>query len=180
MANTLANRGKSLEDALDWVHAQYRAAGHIVERTEPPTRAGSIGARPCRFSIPGTAGILDYLVITDSVSYRFDAKSTQGKRWPLNLLELEQARNLDAYSGMRGWAPGLVVQTSVGVWWLPWSERVRARWWGWWATERAAAGLGSLDAAELDLLGERCEGYDWLGAAARLWCREVAALKGAS
>ena len=73
MANTHANRGKSLEDALDWIHAQYRAAGLIVERTEPPTRAGTIGARPCRFPIPGTAGILDYLVVTDSGSYRFDA-----------------------------------------------------------------------------------------------------------
>ena len=33
--------------------------------------------------------------------------------------------------------------------------------------------LGLFDAAELDLLGERCEGYDWLSAAGRLWCREI-------
>lgn len=174
-----AHRGEALEERLAWTHASYRRLGMIVERTEPPTRAAYVGGRAVRLSIPGTAGVLDYLAASGGTVYRWDAKSVRGARWRFNLLEEEQAASLDAWAAQRNAEAALLIEADGAAWWCPWRPRsplwpLADRWRAWWrSSERAASRAASLGPDDLRVCGEPAENLDWLAAAARVWVRDL-------
>jgi penicillin-binding protein-related factor A (putative recombinase) len=156
-----SNRGKRLEQVLDLIHRRYARQGVYVQRNGVPfiprrRRPGDSGPP---MGTVGPEAPPDYLALSPGcVPILFDAKSTEDSSWSFSLLELHQARALDAWSEAGG-VSGLVVALDklriIG--WVPWPELSR-RWHAWYAsTTRAAPGTASLTEAHLQV----CEG-DWL------------------
>ena len=155
--------GDAFEARLNRIHAGYVARGAAVFPQGPPSRPVKIGARV--LLQPTDDGPPDYLSISEGVCYLFDAKSSETDRWALGGLKLHQAQHLDLASraGRGHVVCGVVLSLSRGlsVWWLGW-DRLGPLWWRWWATERARAGEGYLDAEKCAAIGRECPGADWL------------------
>lgn len=157
-----SNRGKALEQLLELTHRRYQRTGvayvqrNGVEFIPKKRRPGDFGPP---LGTVGPEAPPDYLALSRGcVPILFDAKSTEDTTWSFSLLELHQARSLDAWSEAGG-VSGLVVALDhmrvIG--WVPWPA-LSVRWHAWYAsTKRAAPGTASLTAADL----QACEG-DWL------------------
>jgi hypothetical protein len=168
---THANRGKVAEQALDRIHAGYSAAGHYCQRNPTPYKvigtAPTLAAPGALRVVPERDGPPDWLVVAHGRAWLLDVKSEAGMRFTLAHIPQHQAQALDSWERQGDtFHAGVVVVLDHGavVAWLPWSW-LGARWWRWWATERAAPGVASLSPDELQPW--RC-GWDWLPAALRV------------
>ena len=168
---THANRGKVAEQALDRIHAGYSAAGHYCQRNPTPYKvigtAPTLAAPGALRVVPERDGPPDWLVVAHGRAWLLDVKSEAGMRFTLAHIPQHQAQALDSWerqgNTFRG---GIVASMDHGrvVAFLPWSW-LGARWWRWWATDRAAPGVASLSPDELQPW--RCS-WDWLPAALRV------------
>ena len=177
MSSTLIPRGKNLtpkragdafEDRLETQHDLYALTGAcyvvqvpqavVIERRMPTGRVlGRIKGK----------GPPDYSGIVRGQPVVFDAKSTVAKTWGLALLEQHQADHFDRAQAAGGFC-FVLLSMSGRVWLLPWLA-LGPPWWAWWRNPgHAKAGTASLSAADLDRLGHRCEGCDWMPVAVRL------------
>ena len=156
------NRGKHLEQLLELIHRRYQRTGAAyVQRNGvpfvPARRAPGYKGKP--LGTVGSDAPPDFLALARGcVPILFDAKSTESDTWSFSLLELHQARALDAWTEAGGVA-GLVVALDKMrvIGWVPWPA-LSVRWHTWYAsTKRAAPGAACLTAADL----QACEG-DWL------------------
>ena len=151
-----ANRGLSLERALERQHEEYKAQGKgLITRQWPPTVI-------CKFPLARIIGqaVVDYAgTLANGPYVAFDAKDCDGKRLELSRLQPHQAAFL-ADAQRMGALAGLVVRFErKRVYWVPYEL---------WATQMGlcAAGEGKAhkSIAEKDLGEElRVDGYDWMG-----------------
>jgi len=169
-SRTHANRGRVAEQALDRIHAGYSAAGHYCQRNPTPMKvigtAPTLAAPGALRVVPERDGPPDWLVVAHGRAWLLDVKSETGMRFKLGNLPQHQAQAFDSWERQGStFLAGVVVVLDHGavIAWLPWSW-LGARWWRWWATERAAAGTASLSPDELQPW--RCS-FDWLPAALR-------------
>ena len=143
-----ANRGKIWERQLERYHYALQSSGRaLVTRNHPEVtvkrgRDGKIIGATFR-----KTGAPDYTILSGGLTLMADAKSVQGLRWPLRLLESHQAQTLNAVE-MHGGLGLLLVNTPGGSWALPW-DRVEPLW-----TRRftgaAKRGESSLTAEQMD------------------------------
>lgn len=168
--STHANRGKVAEQAIESIHRAYSAAGHFCVRMPTPFKvigtAPTLAAPGALRVVPERDGPPDWLVVAHGRAWLLDVKSETGMRFHLSHLPQHQAQAFDAWERQGStFRAGVVVVLDHGavVAWLPWSW-LGARWWRWWATERAEAGTASLSPDELQPW--RCS-FDWLPAALR-------------
>lgn len=152
-----ANRGLSLERALERQHEEYRAQGKgLITRQYDP----SVVVKFPLARVIGRAAV-DYVgVLSDGRCVAFDAKDCAGKRLELNRLQPHQAAYLSDVQCLGGLA-GLVVRFErARVYWVPydlWAAQM-----GLCAGREGIKGRKSI--AEKDLGEElRVDGYDWMG-----------------
>lgn len=151
-----ANRGLSLERALERQHEEYMAQGKalITRQYDPSVVVDFPLAR-----IIGQAAV-DYVgVLSDGRCVAFDAKDCAGKRLELSRLRPHQAAYLAHVHRLGGLAGVLTRFERERVYWVPYEL---------WAAKMGlcAAGEGKArkSIAERDLGEElRVDGYDWMG-----------------
>lgn len=151
-----ANRGLSLERALERQHEEYMAQSKalITRQYDPSVVVNFPLAR-----IIGQAAV-DYVgVLADGRCVAFDAKDCAGKRLELSRLRPHQAAYLASMQCMGGLAGVLARFERARVYWVPYEL---------WAAQRglcaAREGIkGRKSIAEKDLGEElRVDGYDWM------------------
>lgn len=151
-----ANRGLSLERALERQHEEYKAQGKalITRQYDPNVVVEFPLAR-----IIGRAAV-DYVgVLSDGRCVAFDAKDCGGKRLELSRLQPHQAAYLASVQCLGGLAGVLARFERARVYWVPYEL---------WAAQMglcaAREGNGRKSIAEKDLGEElRVDGYDWMG-----------------
>ena len=154
-----ANRGAEWEQLAEQQVVMYRRAGWYCLRQNPPVRiqhgyaATVIGSAAC-----------DWVISRGATTVVLDLQSHRGPRWPLEQVTAPQADHLDAAT-RAGLIAGIALLIDGAAWWLPWSEL--GAMWHRWERGDAARGECSLDAAQLEVVGERCVGVDWLAVAVR-------------
>lgn len=156
-----ANRGLSLERALERQHEEYREQGKaLITRQYDP----SVVVKFPLARIIGRA-VVDYVgVLADGRCVAFDAKDCAGKRLELNRLQPHQAAYLASVQRMGGLAGVMTRFERARVYWVPYEL---------WAAQNglcaAREGIkGRKSIAEKDL-GEELmvDGYDWMGVVMR-------------
>ena len=172
-----ANRGLPFEQALEWQLARYRGQGWLILRQQP--RHQVIGARVLEVierpgrpdehrRVIGTVakiigkGPPDWLMLKGPTSILFDAKSSVAERWSLSEVADHQAKAFDDAQAAHVTA-GIVAQIKGVVRWLPW--HALGPLWHAWHEGKAKRGQASLGDVELETVGIRCEGFDFLGVA---------------
>ena len=117
-----ANRGRNLEELLQWQHNTYAsfARAFVWKVATPVTmlrRDGAIvGAKPT-----GTA-TADFLgVVRDGRGIAVEAKEIAGNHFPWSRIQPQQRECLDAYDRMNGVA-------AVVLWWTDHDERWALHW----------------------------------------------------
>ena len=151
-----ANRGLSLERALERQHEEYRAQGKaLITRQYDP----SVVVKFPLARIIGRA-VVDYVgVLADGRCVAFDAKDCAQKRLALNRVQPHQAAYLGEVQRLGGLAGVLTRFEHARVYWVPYEL---------WAAQRgscaAREGNARKSIAEKDLGEElRVDGYDWMG-----------------
>ena len=151
-----ANRGLSLERALERQHEEYREQGKaLITRQYDP----SVVVKFPLARIIGRA-VVDYVgVLADGRCVAFDAKDCAGKRLELSRLQPHQAAYLAGVQCMGGLAGVLTRFEHARVYWVPYEL---------WEAQRglraAREGNARKSIAEKDLGEElRVQGYDWMG-----------------
>jgi penicillin-binding protein-related factor A (putative recombinase) len=169
-----ANKGRDWELCLDSWHDRYRLEGRaLIHRTPPPVRVLSrVDKGVFRGSFLGL-GPPDYAGVvagfgpprSTSRAVAFDAKDCAGARWSFGDLAEHQARDLEEWSQVGGYA-FLALRLAGQGWVVPWSW-LGPRWWAWAARRgRAAEGTASVVAADFAGQTPRPMGRlgDWLSA----------------
>ena len=151
-----ANRGLSLERALERQHEEYRAQSKaLITRQYDP----SVVVKFPLARIIGRA-VVDYVgVLADGRCVAFDAKDCAGKRMELSRLQPHQAAYLASVQCMGGLAGVLTRFEHARVYWVPYELWAAQS--GLCAAEEGIKGRKSI--AEKDL-GEELmvDGYDWM------------------
>jgi penicillin-binding protein-related factor A (putative recombinase) len=163
---SLANRGRDLEARLDVQHEAYALTGRAFVLRTPPNmrilRATGKGQFVACFAGEGPP---DYIALHDCRTTIFDAKSHEGDRFPFAALPEHQARAFDS-ARKHGARAGLVVHMADlnATYWVCWAT-FGPMWWAWSRTPgRAKAGTASLSVEQLDEVGVRLKGVEWLSA----------------
>ena len=150
-----ANRGLSLERALERQHEEYRAQGKaLITRQYDP----SVVVKFPLARVIGRAAV-DYVgVLADGRCVAFDAKDCAGKRLELSRLQPHQAAYLGEVQRLGGLAGVLARFERARVYWVPYEL---------WAAQMglcaARDGNARKSIAEKDLGEElRVHGYDWM------------------
>lgn len=174
-----ANRGLPFEQALAWQLRRYEGDKWLVIRQQP--RHQILGGRVAevieRRDLPTAYRLIDGLVakiigkgppdwvlLRGPTSLLIDAKSSTADRWPLSEVADHQAAAFDAAAQAHVIA-GVVAQIRGVVWWLPW--HALGPLWHAWHEGKAKRGQASLGDVELETVGVRCEGFDFLASALR-------------
>lgn len=151
-----ANRGLSLERALERQHEEYKAQGKgLITRQYDP----SVVVKFPLARVIGRAAV-DYVgVLSGGRCVAFDAKDCADKRLELSRLRPHQAAYLASVQRLGGLAGVLARFERARVYWVPYEL---------WAAQRglcaAGEGAGRKSIAEKDLGEElRVDGYDWMG-----------------
>ena len=162
------DEGLAFEAQLDELHKHYRHAGRaVVVKVPAPYRVVKKLPKGRFTGAFEAAGPPDYAGVIEGRAVAFDAKQTSGDRWSFDLLADHQARYLDGFQLQDAFA-FLVLTLGGRVWVVPWTT-LGPRWWAWHRTRGAAArGTASLSEADLDAIGHRCVGCDWLPVVVRL------------
>ena len=160
-------QGHGFERSLDDLHIHYRSARRAwVEKVPSPYRVLKVlGGGRFTGAFEGE-GPPDYTGIVAGRTVVFDAKQTSDTRWGFDHLAIHQAGALEEVASYGGFAFVLLWMGGI-VWVLPWSE-LGPRWCAWRDTEKAKRGEGSLTVANIDAIGHRCQGCDWLPVVAKL------------
>lgn len=161
-------QGHAFEEALDHLHIRYRAAMRAyVTKTPSPYRVLGV-PKGGRFSgVFEGEGPPDYFAVIGGRAVVFDAKQTAADRWGFSALAQHQAEHFEEVTLQGGYAFALLWLGGV-VRVVPWSA-LGPRWWSWWGTTGTARpGTASLSVADLDAIGHRCVGCDWLPVVVRL------------
>lgn len=154
-----ANRGLAFEQRILAQMSGYQAKGWLCIRQYVPSIVVGDGSMA---RVVGRAAP-DWLLCRHGVTVVAELKSTETTRWSLADLADHQASWLDQAAGA-GASSGVLLQLGDAVWWLPWYE-LRSVWLRWRRGD-ATRGEASLDAEQLQAVGERC-GVDWLDQAVR-------------
>lgn len=154
-----ANRGLSLERALERQHEEYRAQGRgLITRQYDP----SVVVKFPLARIVGRAAV-DYVgMLSDGRCVAFDAKDCGGKRLELSRLQPHQAAYLASIQRLGGLAGVLARFERTRVYWVPyelWAAKM-----GLCEAREGIRGCRSIAEKELEL---RVEGYDWMGVVRR-------------
>lgn len=151
-----ANRGLSLERALERQHEEYKAQGKaLITRQYDP----SVVVKFPLARIIGQAAV-DYVgALANGRCVAFDAKDCSGKRLELSRLQPHQAAYLASVQCLGGLAGVLARFERARVYWVPYEL---------WAAQMglcaAREGKARKSIAERDLGEElRVYGYDWMG-----------------
>lgn len=158
-ADGYANRGLSLERALERQHEEYRAAGKArIDRQYDP----SVVVKFPLARVTGKA-VVDYLgVLPDGRAVAFDAKDCADKRLALNRLQPHQAAYLADVQRLGGLAGVLARFERRRVYWVPyavWAAQMGLQE----ASEGFAPKPGKKSISEDELpVGLLCGGCDWL------------------
>lgn len=150
-----ANRGLSLERALERQHEEYMAQGKalITRQYDPSVVVNFPLAR-----IIGQAAV-DYVgVLAGGRCVAFDAKDCAGKRLELSRLRPHQAAYLASVQCMGGLAGILARFERERVYWVPYELWAAQR--GLCAAREHSRGSKSIAEKDLEL---RVEAYDWMG-----------------
>ena len=156
-----ANLGKPLELALNAQHAKYEREGRAscMQIPTPYRVLARLDGGTLKVAYT-TTGHPDYAVQAGGVSFLFDAKHTEGDRWPLKDLPPHQAERLERHS-RHGGCSFVLVELGGVTYLLPWvgplSERYSA-----WACGMAKRGEASLTVADCRDIGTALSGVDWL------------------
>ena len=154
-----AHRGMDWEQLAEQQIGVYRRAGWYCLRQHPPVciqkgRAATIiGSAAC-----------DWVLSRGPTTVVLDLKSSSSSRWPLEQIKDHQADHLDAAT-RADLIAGIALMIDGVAWWLPWPALGTV--WHRWRRGNAARGECSLDLAQLQAVGERCAGVDWLAVAVR-------------
>lgn len=157
-------RGEAFEARLQWQHARYSASGAALIVKTPPDikliRALGAGRFVATFRGKGPP---DYLgVLASGRAVACEAKSYRGKRWKLGNLAPHQASVLHDWSELGGLAVLVISQGRETTWAMEWSALAET--YDRWRMGEALRGGASLSVADLDRLGARCVGVDWIAA----------------
>ena len=150
-----ANRGLSLERALERQHEEYRAQGKaLITRQYDP----SVVVKFPLARIIGRAVVHHVGVLADGRCVAFDAKDCAQKRLALNRVQPHQAAYLGEVQRLGGLAGVVARFERERVYWVPYEL---------WAAQRglcaAREGNARKSIAEKDLGDElRVQGYDWI------------------
>lgn len=149
-----ANRGLPFEQALEWQHERYKAAGWFITRNQPKI----IVIKHPMAKIVSKAPP-DWQGVRCPEAFLIDAKHQDNMPFYLDKIPGHQAAAFDA-AITANMIAGIVAQLGDQVWWLSWSEIGPL--WHTWHDGYAARGEASLDAVGLAAHGERVVGFDWL------------------
>lgn len=119
MGSEAQRAGRALEDDLTRFHARHP---HLYAHKNNP----DIGR--------GKKGPPDFTACVDGRPVLFDAKSSRGERWCVDLLAPHQAVALDRFRDAGGIA-AIYLRLATGDRWVPWEE-LRPLWRDWYATKR--------------------------------------------
>jgi hypothetical protein len=161
-------QGHGFERSLDSLHGFYRSAGRawVVKVPAPSRVLKMLGKGRFTGAFEGE-GPPDYFAVICGRAVVFDAKQTAADRWGFSALAEHQAEHFEEVTLQGGFAFVLLWLGGV-VRVVPWSA-LGPRWWTWCAqTGRAVPGTASLSVADLDAIGHRCQGCDWLPVVVRL------------
>lgn len=162
--NTAANRGRFLEELVEYANQQYRAKGLAVIHKVPTAwlplrdRTGMI-----RSAKVEEKAAVDFLGVVNGKAIAFDAKQTSEKRIRWDRVEEHQAAFLESWKIVGGQPyilVGFVAEQPARYFMIPWA------WWsdgmnGYYDGYRASKGRGaSISVAELAEYGEQL-GYKW-------------------
>lgn len=170
-----ANRGRNWEDWLDIQHAQYAKAGYaFVVRTPPAMRILKRMDGGKFVAVFAGHGPPDYVAKAGEYSFIMEAKEFKSERWPFSMLPQHQADQMTAWSNQGENGHGLILIRSHAhncTWVVMWRD-LKDRWYKWSADKaakkRAAPGSASLTSDELNEIGVRVRGADWLPGAIAL------------
>lgn len=161
--------GLAFEHQLDDLHELYQGAGRAtVVKVPAPYRVLKKLPQGRFTGVFEDKGPPDYMGVIDGRAVAFDAKQTSdARRWSFALLSEHQARYLDA-NQLQGAFAFLALSVAGRVWVVPW-RALGPRWWPWHKNPGTARpGTASLSVADLDAIGHRCVGCDWLPVVVRL------------
>lgn len=166
MSATHANRGKSLESALEWQHEIYKSRGLFAAKLPTPYKVTGKAAKGLTV-VPDTVALPDYLACAGGIAYLVDAKSTTEDRWPLSKLTAHQADAMTTWAKQGpAFRAGLVLQMGDrSIWWVSWA--VLAFVWRRWQRGEAKQGQASLDGGWLVMHAVKVAGLDWLAGATK-------------
>jgi len=170
-----ANRGRNWEDWLDIQHAQYAKAGYaFVIRTPPAMRILKRMDGGKFLAVFAGQGPPDYVAKAGEYSFIMEAKEYQSERWPFSMLPKHQADQMTAWCRQGSTGHGLLLIRSKkhnSTWVILWRD-LYERWYKWASgkaeKKRASPGSASLTTIELDEIGVRVRGADWLPGAIAL------------
>lgn len=160
--------GLAFEHRLDDLHKLYQGAGRAtVVKVPAPYRVLKMLPMGRFMGVFEDKGPPDYMGVVDGHAVAFDAKHSSDTPWAFAKLVEHQARYLDA-SRLQGAFAFVALSVAGRVWVVPWGA-LGPRWWAWCAQPgRAERGTASLSIADLDAIGHRCQGCDWLPVVAKL------------
>ena len=169
LRNRYANRGRNWEDWLEIQHAQYAKAGAAFVIRTPPTMRILKRMDGGKFLAVFTGhGPPDYVAQSGEYSFIMEAKQYEKDRWPFSMLPRHQADQMSAWCRQHQNAHGLLLLRSVkhnATWVVLWRD-IYERWYAWAsdkaAKRRAKPGAASLTCDELDAIGIKVPGADWL------------------
>jgi recombination protein U len=170
-----ANRGRDWELLLDFWHDRYRLEGRaLIHRTPPPVRVlsrvtdGIFRGQFLGLGPPDYAGVVAGFGpsrLSTARAVAFDAKDCADVRWKFEHLAEHQARDLEEWSAVGGYA-FLALRLQGQGWVVPWSW-LGPRWWAW-ATRREQAKPGTASVVAGDFAGQSPRPMerpgDWLSA----------------
>lgn len=144
-----ANRGRTLEIAVEYANAHYRARGiAMVQKVATPTKV--VSGRRGETKVIRTQSTVDYIGTWGGRALAFDAKQTRERRFPMAWLKRHQFEFLRDFQ-QAGGISFLLVETATGtsaaaVHLIPWPalDRYWCRW--------TAGGQASIGSDELDRL----------------------------
>ena len=170
-----ANRGRNWEEWLELQHSQYAKAGTaFVIRTPPAMRILKRMDGGKFLAVFSGQGPPDYLAKCGEYSFIMEAKEYQSARWPFSMLPPHQAHQMSQWCQQHHNGHGLLLIRSGkhnATWVVLWRD-LHERWSEWAklkaTKKRSAPGTASLTAEELDAIGTRVRGADWLPGALAL------------
>jgi len=153
-----ANRGRSWERHLEFIHRRYEAQDRAVVIRTPPTMRiiGSMGDGTFKACFE-KVGPPDYILLADGKAIMAEAKECSGPRWALSNLHAHQAARLQKWREQGGVSIVLLHhKPSLSHWVIRW-EKLMPSWQGWYERysrkERSPPGSASMRLADIRQMG---------------------------
>ena len=155
-----ANRGMGWERLVEEQIVVYQRKGWYCLRQHLPVCI----QKGYNATVTGPAAC-DWVFSRGAQTVVLDLKSwSSTPRWPLEEISDHQAGHLDAATRAHLIA-GIALLLDGAAWWLPWCEIGPL--WHRWRSGEARRGQCSLGVEQMLVVGERCDGADFLAVATR-------------